>query len=346
MPDGTPEDAAPSTVAPTSTSATSLPVKPEKTGGPAKAAWKHYDLRQRVLSAIYAVPGHFDTTLNIEGVLATDLFTLNTTLGASIEQSVVDCLNSLREVWDPQNAYSGYRFVRQSQTFPDVLLATDDPSVDASEKIILGVELKGWFTLAKEGEPSFRYKQSPKVCAPQDLLVVVPWMFRNVVSGAPVLLRPIVTEARFAAEMRNYWWEFVRDAKEPADKRGLVAAPHEGFYPNKSNKSNDKPISDSGNNFGRIARVGAFDEEVDATMGHLAAGIPLKYWHSFLSMFTDSATPETVEREVRKLQATLDARFHLSKEQNEELSKAFTQLAVAIAVEAAAPAGKPKKSKA
>ena len=39
---------------------------------------------------------------------------------------------------------------------------------------LLGIELKGWYVLSKEGEPSGRYKVTPAACAPQDLLVIVP----------------------------------------------------------------------------------------------------------------------------------------------------------------------------
>lgn len=35
--------------------------------------------------------------------MATDIFTLNTTLAATIEESVVKTLNNLRSVWDPKN---------------------------------------------------------------------------------------------------------------------------------------------------------------------------------------------------------------------------------------------------
>jgi hypothetical protein len=49
----------------------------------------------------------------------------------------------------------------------------------------MGIELKGWYVLAKEKEPSFRYKVTLTVCAPADLLVVVPWALSNVISGRP-----------------------------------------------------------------------------------------------------------------------------------------------------------------
>jgi hypothetical protein len=50
----------------------------------------------------------------VAGISAVDLFTLNTPLGAAIEQSVVDSLNEVREIWDPDGAYKLYSFVRQA----------------------------------------------------------------------------------------------------------------------------------------------------------------------------------------------------------------------------------------
>ena len=50
--------------------------------------------------------------------MATDIFTLNTALAATIEESMVKTLNDLRSVWDPRAAYETYAFVRQPQTFP------------------------------------------------------------------------------------------------------------------------------------------------------------------------------------------------------------------------------------
>jgi hypothetical protein len=147
---------------------------PKQLGGPPNN-WEHRALYDRVLDALHALPNSFRTSLNITGVRVTDLYTLNSALGASIEQSVVDNLNALRPIWDPSGAYRLYAFARQNQVFPDVLLTTSAPSADP--KIVTGIELKGWFVLSKEGEPSFRYKVSPAGCADADLLVVFPWIF-------------------------------------------------------------------------------------------------------------------------------------------------------------------------
>lgn len=163
--------------------------------------WEHYNLWNAVRGAIAALPSRFQSELVISGVLATDLFAFNSSLGATIEEQVIASLNRLRTVWDPDQRYALYSFERQPQTFPDVILRTSSPNVEP--KVILGIELKGWYVLTKEREPSFRYKVTPAVCAPGDLLVVVPWALDKVVSGSPQVFTPFVIGARHAADYRN-----------------------------------------------------------------------------------------------------------------------------------------------
>jgi len=127
------------------------------------SAWEYRTLYDNVLKTLYALPSFFKTDLLISGVLATDLFTFNSSLGATIEAQVVEALNAVRGSWDPDQTYASYSFARQSQRFPDVILRT---AADLEPKILMGIELKGWYALAKEREPSFRYKASPNVCAP------------------------------------------------------------------------------------------------------------------------------------------------------------------------------------
>lgn len=175
-----------------------VPIEPD-------SQWEHYELYKRVREALYALPSSFRPDLSISGVLATDLHTFNTSLGATIEAQVTSALNESREIWDPDKRYAHYRFVRQSQTFPDVILRSANPA--ATQSIIMGIELKGWFALSKEKEPSFRYKATPAVCALPDLLVVFPWVLTNVISGTPLLYPPFVVGARYAAEYRNWYWQ-------------------------------------------------------------------------------------------------------------------------------------------
>ena len=236
--------------------------------------WEHYSLWRRVHEALLALPGYFRTTTTIEGMLASDIFTLNAALGATIEDQVVASLNSMRAMWDPHGEYQTYSFVRQAQTFPDVLLRkrTDGHTV------LLGIELKGWYLLAKEGMPNFRFVVTPAACAPWDMLMVVPWVLSNVLSGCPVVYPPFIKLARYAAEKRNYYWQHERTAKSD---NGIVVAGGISPYPRKSDQICDKPVSDDGGNFGRIARYGIMDEYVAETMAIPLRGVPAMDWLSF-----------------------------------------------------------------
>ena len=58
-------------------------------------------------------------------------------------------------------------------------------------------------------------------------------------------------------------------------------------YPVKSDRISDKAASDSGGNFGRIARYGIMDEYMAATRGIEVRGIPAKDWADFFKDHKD-----------------------------------------------------------
>lgn len=271
---------------------------PTRTNGPS-LTWPHRQLYDRVLDTLHALPARFRTSLRIAGISATDLFTLNTPLGAAIESSVVENLNDLRELWDPEGKYEIYSFVRQAQVFPDVRLQTTAPNVPEAERILMGIELKGWFILSKEGEPSFRYKASPQVCAPQDLLVVFPWGLDEVISGAPKLMRPFVEEARYAAEHRNHYWTVLRGVT--GDDADVISSAITQPYPTKNQKFNDEAKKDKGDNFGRVARGQLMTEFITALLEQRISGIPAVFWQSFLKIFSEGVSADTVERRLKTM---------------------------------------------
>ncbi|MFL9828059.1 hypothetical protein [Rhodoplanes sp. SY1] len=275
-------------------------VAPARSNGP-ESDWPHRPLYDRVIDALHALPSRFHTALRIAGISATDLFTLNSALGAAIEASVVENLNILRELWDPNGKYDVYSFVRQAQVFPDVRLQTTAPGIPESDRILMGIELKGWFILSKEGEPSFRYKASPQVCAPQDLLVVFPWGLDEVISGAPRLMRPFVEEARFAAEHRNHYWSSMRGVE--GEDAGIKLAEAVTPYPNKGQRFNDEAVKDGGKNFGRVARGGFMTEFVNGLLEQPVSGIPAKHWQGFLKIFAEGASGDDIERKLRTIRA-------------------------------------------
>lgn len=232
-----------------------------------------------VRKAIEALPSFFESDLDVTGVLASDLFTFNSSLGATIEQQVVEQLNKLRATWDPQSKWATYRFERQSQRFPDVILR--EPGQDP----ILGIELKGWYVLAKEREPSFRFEVTPQACDPFDLLVVVPWALERVVSGSPQVFDPFVVSARYAAEVKNWFWRYGRVTT--ADTTVRLSA-HIGSYPTKSAQILDRARSDGGNNFGCVARTGLMDEYMTNVFAQSLLGIPIDAWQRFFRVFAEN----------------------------------------------------------
>jgi len=275
---------------------------PVKTGGPAQD-WQHRKLYDDVIKTLYALPEEFRTSLRIADFRATDIFTLNTALGASIEDAVVNGLNRLRQVWDAQGRYAIYRFERQAQAFPDVRLVTDAPN---EQTVLMGIELKGWFALSKEGEPTFRYAITPSACAQADLLVVYPWVLSDVVAGSPKLLRPFVTEARYAAQLRNWYWHTMRTRQH---KNGtVIPAQHQTPYPAvKTDQCSDRADDDGGGNFGRIARYGLLDDFVKATENQHLSGIPVRAWLRFFKTFSDNTgdvdvVDAAIERALRPYQ--------------------------------------------
>lgn len=258
-----------------------------------EADWEHSELFGAVKEALFSLPARFTSDLVISGVLATDLFSFNSSLGATIETQVVDGLNELRDVWDPDNRYTRYRFVRQSQQFPDVVLR----SAVAEADVIMGIELKGWYALAKEGEPSFRYRVTPKVCAPQDLLVVYPWVLSRVISGSPALFFPYVESARYAALYRNYYWQ---NRKGTGDK-GIRSSTVDHYYPRKSEPIADVPSSASGGNLGRFARTGLMDAYIRRLFQEELSGISLWSWQQFFAIFDERVTDAQIARQIEQI---------------------------------------------
>jgi hypothetical protein len=255
--------------------------------------WEHHQLYKDVREAIACLPIYFRTETHISGIMATDLHTLNTVLGATIEEQVVRTLNLIRNTWDPDEKYALYTFVRQAQTFPDVLLRKT-----STDEVVLGIELKGWYLLAKEAEPSLRFQVTAGACAEHDLMAVVPWVLGNVISGSPILFEPFVESAKYAAEYRNYHWQHVRETKQDT---GIDVRTGVGPYPSKSDQILDKPHSDGGGNFGRLARTGMMDSYMQRLDHVQLCGIKTVYWRQFLKAFQESTTDAEARAALERL---------------------------------------------
>ena len=263
-------------------------------------AWPHKRLWRGVLDALKALPAHFHSDTFIEGVNATDVFTLNLALGATIENQVVETLNTIRSVWDPDNDYGTYLFVRQPQSFPDVVLKNLS---DEMAKPIMGIELKGWYLLAKEAEPSLRFQQTSAACAEADVIMVVPWVLNSVISGRPRIYSPYIESAKYAAAYRNWHWKQMRGEGVASEIRIPSNAEP---YPRKADATNDQPQSDKGKNFGRIARTGLMDDYLAKMQLQPVCGIRAAYWLEFFKIFHQDATDEQIEKALDRLRAKVD----------------------------------------
>lgn len=269
------------------------------------------ELVERVKDALAALPTHFTTRTYIEGLEAGDLFSLNSMLGGSIEIQVVESLNKLRAVWDPDEEWAEYEFRRSAQTFPDVRLVTESPSrLSVGQQCVLGIELKGWYLLSREGMPSFRYTPNRLACDVHDLLVVVPWRLDNVLAGAPIVYAPSVESARYAADMRTYYWTTMRREKDEAagKRRGddyydIIPSEEAHPYPDPKTKISDKALRDSGGNFGRSARSkGLMDDYIAGMLESPVAGIQARHWVGFFQAYAEGAQEgELHDRIVKKL---------------------------------------------
>lgn len=76
------------------------------------------ELRNGIVRALYALPMHFTSPINVEGIEVNDLFSINTLLGGTIEAQTVMLLNSLRSIWDPQGKMGGQRIPTLSRILP------------------------------------------------------------------------------------------------------------------------------------------------------------------------------------------------------------------------------------
>ncbi len=260
----------------------------------------HAALNKRVREALLALPDYFRSDIVVSGILATDIFTLNAPFAAAIEEQTVAALNDMRSVWDPQSQYQAYSFVRQPQTFPDVRLQRRIEG--AGPDIAMGIELKGWYLFAKEGEPSFRFAVTPAACHDRDLLVVFPWALNNVISGSARLFDPYIETAKYAAEYRNWHWQH-----GGANPRAAVQlAANAAVYPAKADEVSDRVANDGGGNFGRIARTNlmeAFKAECDAK---LLSGIQISHWRRFFKVFKENSEQAEIDRVIERTMAGIE----------------------------------------
>ena len=97
----------------------------------------------------------------------------------------------------------------------------------------------------------------------------MPWALSNVLSGSPITFESFVELSRYVAEYKNYWWQHVRAAKTDTG----IQQPSASSYPSGRDEISDVPASDSGRNFGRIARTGLMDDYVRQFEATVLSGV-------------------------------------------------------------------------
>jgi hypothetical protein len=267
---------------------------------PPSEEWEHYNLWIKVKQLIYTLPNYFDTEIYVQGINVPELYAIGGVFSAAIESSLVDLLNKTRNIWDQENIYYNFTFQRQAQTFPDVLF------IDLYDKnnILFGIELKAWYALSKESEPSFRFKIDPDACSNADLLVVFPWLLKDITIGKPQLLPPYVELAKYVAECRNFYWQKTR---ENSGKRGEITRPKEENrrpFPLAKQNASDSAIDDRGGNFGRIARSGQGNlmENYLIEIKNIDwLGIKIKYWILIFKTIAEGRDEQIIDSQLTKV---------------------------------------------
>jgi len=264
--------------------------------------WEHFEVWQEILDLLEAMPNYFKSEILIKGINVTDIYSVGNLFSAVIEAQIVDTLNKLRNIWDEDNKYSNYIFVRQSQTFPDILLV----NIQNSRDVIFGIELKAWYVLSKESEPSFRYTVTPDACAKPDLLVVFPWFLSEVISGSPNLMSPYIELGKYAAEYRNYYWTKSRETSSTRST-SIISPPQEfrHSYPQSKVEASDKAENDKGNNFGRIARAGLLDNYLEKIKRIDYLGIRVSHWMKFFKAMSENKTSAEIDKQLDSILAAI-----------------------------------------
>jgi len=284
--------------------------------------WLHYKMWDKVKDLIYSLPNYFETELVVKGINVTEIFSIGSAFATVIETQVVSILNRLRNIWDPENEYSNYAFIRQSQTFPDVLLR----NVEDKNDILFGIELKSWYVLSKEGEASFRYKIDADACADADILVVIPWLLSEVISGTPKLLPPYKELAKYAAEYRNYYWQ--KSRIESNENPNIHRPPQENMhpYPDSKREASDEAEEDKGGNFGRVARAGIIDDYTANIKSQDYLGVKIAHWIQFFKAISETSTDLQIDKKIQRLKAQIQSEPSSFDEGKSEYQAAYLEV--------------------
>ena len=164
-----------------------------------------------------------------------------TLVGSAIEEVIADVLNRSM----PDDSFDN----KLNCKFPDIYRR------DKTGKIVSAIEIKSWWIHSKEKKPCFRFSTSKDACGPDDIIVLVSWVFNQ--SGNPEVKSVFVENCHELIRQRNQRW----CEDHPGDS--IVSPLCERYGGTGRTQITDRPLNgDKGNNFGRLARskIPALDE--------------------------------------------------------------------------------------
>jgi len=120
---------------------------------------------------------------------------------------------------------------------------------------------------------------------------------------------PFVDSARYAADMRNHYWSVLRREKDiskgkdrAADYYTVTSPDNVAPYPAPKTKIADVAKSDSGSNFGRVARVkGVMTDFVNARLTSDVSGIQAQYWVDFFKAYAEGAQKDELDAKITRI---------------------------------------------
>jgi len=91
----------------------------------------------------------------------------------------------------------------------------------------------------------------------------------------------------------------------------------------------DRPASDSGGNFGRLARAGVMEDYITTLFEEKLAGIQLAAWQRFLSIFTEGVTDNDIDAALQKIADNVASTID-DPEASRKLAERFREIASLI----------------
>ena len=79
---------------------------------PPDNTWEYFELWTKINELIRTLPNFFQCQIVVKGINATDVYAVGSLFSSAIESSLVEGLNKMRNIWDPENQYLSFAFKR------------------------------------------------------------------------------------------------------------------------------------------------------------------------------------------------------------------------------------------